>query len=379
MKAVEIFGRKVGEGYPCFIVAEAGSNHNGDVELGKKLIKAAKEVGADAVKFQAFKAEELVTEYAPTAGYMKGGTKAKGLFDLLKSLELSESEHRQLYNYAQEIGIPIFWSIFDKKSADFIESLGAEIFKTGSGELTDLPLIKHIAAKGGPFIISTGMGTLKEVKEAVHAAKSTGNKKIIVMHCTTGYPCPTYETNLRAMKTMKRALGVPIAYSDQTKGIEVGIIAAALGACMIEKHFTIDKSLPGVDHGMSMAPDELRELIQKVRDIEDRDVKKDGLYKVLSEIGIEHLGVKITPQNIRKILGSAVKRPTKSEISQKIWGRKSLVARSLIKKGVRITEKMLAAKRPGTGISPRYYWNVVGKTAVRDVKEDAQLKWSLLR
>ncbi len=376
MKAIEIFGKEVGEGKPCFIVAEAGSNHNGSLSLGKKLIKAAKEVGADAVKFQAFKTEELVTKYAPTAKYMK---RKKNLFNLLKSLELNKREHRKLYSYAKKIKIPIFWSVFDKKSADFIESLGAKIFKTGSGELTDLPLIKHIAEKGKPFIISTGMGTLEEVKGAVRTAKSAGNKKIIVMHCTTGYPCPTFEVNLNAMKTMREKLRVPIAYSDQTKGIEVGVIAASLGACMLEKHFTIDKSLPGVDHSMSMDMEEFRELIEKVREIENMYVKKKDLYKVLKEIKIEHSGVKITKQNIKKILGSAVKKPTKSEIPQKVWARKSIVACKKIRKGNKIIGDLLAEKRPGNGLSPRYFWNLIGKTATRDIQKDEQIKWSMVK
>ncbi len=347
---VEIFGRELGE--RCFIIAEAGSNHNGDVEIGKKLVEAAKEAGANAVKFQAFKTEELVTKNAPKAGYMK---KEKNLFGLLKKLELRESEHKELFEHAQKIGIPIFWSVFDKKSADFIDNIGAEVFKTGSGELTDIPLIKHLAEKGKPIIISTGMGELSEIREAVKAA----GKNIALLHCTTGYPCKREDVNLRAMKTLAEEFNVPVGYSDHTTGIDVSLAAVMEGACIIEKHFTLDKEMEGPDHKMSLNPREFERLVDGIREAES--------------------GKKITINDFEVLLGNGKKIPTKNELEERIWARKSIVARTNIKKGAVIEEKMLAVKRPGTGLSPNKYWNLIGKTTVKAIEKDEQITREMIR
>jgi len=354
MKVIEIFGRKVGEGQPCFIVAEAGSNHNGSIELGKKLIRAAKEAGADAVKFQAFKTEELVIKNAPKANYMKKG-KERGLFDLLKKLELGEEEQKELYEYAQKLEMPIFWSIFDKKSADMIERIGAnEVFKLASGEITNTPLIEHVAKKSAPLIISTGMADLEEVRDAVETAKKVGNEQIILMHCTTGYPCKKSDVNLRAMKTLVEEFKLPTGYSDHTRGIEVALAAKIDGACIIEKHFTIDKKMGGPDHFMSMDSREFKMLVDGIRKIETGEI--------------------IAIRGIETILGSPKKEPTKRELIERIWSRKSVVARKSIKKGDVLGEEMLATKRPATGISPKYYQELIGKKAKHNIMEDTIIK-----
>ena len=349
---MEIFGRELGK--ECFIIAEAGSNHNGDVKIGKKLIEAAKQAGADAVKFQAFKTEELVIKNAPKAGYMKKG-KEKDLFELLKKLELGENQHKELFDYAQKVGIPIFWSVFDRKSADMIEGIGAEIFKTGSGELTDIPLLKYLAEKGKPMIISTGMSDLEEVRNAVEAV----GKNIALLHCTTGYPCKIEDVNLRAMKTLAEEFNVPVGYSDHTLGIEVSLAAVMEGACMIERHLTLDKEMEGPDHKMSLNTREFSRLVEGVREIEN--------------------GKKVTIKDFEIILGSEKKQPSKNELEERVWARKSVVARTNIKKGETIAEKMLAVKRPGTGLSPNKYWSLIGKTAIKAIEKDEQIKFNLIK
>lgn len=357
MKFNIIFGKKIGEGQPCFIIAEAGSNHNGSAKTGKKLIAAAKKAGADAVKFQAFKTEELVTKKAPKGKYMEKSA-GEDFFELLKKLELSEAAHKELYDYAKKIGIPLFWSVFDKKSADFAEKIGAEVFKTGSGELTDLPLIEHLAKKGKPLIISTGMAELHEIKEAVETAKKTGNSKIALMHCTTGYPCKKEDANLRVIKTLENEFNFPVGYSDHTKGIEASLAAVMQGACIIEKHFTLGKKMPGPDHKMSMNPAEFKKLVNGIREIEK--------------------GKKVTIKDFGIMLGSPEKKPTKKELSERVWARKSIVAATNIRKGAVIEEKMLAVKRPGTGLSPKNYWGLIGKTAITAIKKDEQIKMGML-
>jgi len=345
MKRVRIGDRFVGDGEPCFIIAEAGVNHNGDIELAKKLIDVAKEAGADAVKFQTFKAENVVIKHTPKADYQVENTKSnESQYDMLKKLELSEDEFRELYRYAKNKGIMFLSTPFDFESVDFLEELGVPAFKISSTDLTNLPFLEYIAEKGKPIILSTGMGTLGEIEEAVSAIKNAGNENIILLHCITSYPAKIESLNLRVIKTLKEAFKLPVGFSDHSLGIYAPIAAVALGAVVIEKHFTLDKNLPGPDHKASLNPEELREMIRGIRLIE-------------------------------KALGDGIKRPTSEEMKIKKVARRSIVAKVNIPRGAIITKEMIAFKRPGIGLPPKYYNEVIGKKARRDIKADELIHW----
>lgn len=344
---IRVGSRRVGEKQQVFIVAEAGVNHNGSVRLAKKLIDAAKNAGADAVKFQMFSAEKLVTKTAAKAAYQKK-VSGKTQYEMLKKLELSKNDFRALKRYAEKLRIIFLASTFDEDAADFLDELGAPAFKIASGELTNLPFLEYVARKNKPIILSTGMSSLREVKEAVDTIKRSGNKKIILLHCVSSYPAKLEECNLRAIQIMKKSLGLPVGFSDHTLGIVASVAAAALGACLIEKHLTVDKNLPGPDHKASVDPAELRELVQYVRKVE-------------------------------KVLGSAEKKPAKSEIEIKLVARKSIVAGADIKSGTVITRAMLACKRPGNGLAPKFLEKVIGKTARADIKKDEKITWSKIK
>ena len=340
MKTLKIAGKLIGQGAPCFIIAEAGVNHNGDVRLARKLIDAAVEAGADAVKFQTFEAEELVTETAEKADYQKETTGSKeSQFQMLKKLELSEKDFESLFIYAQKKGIISLSTPFDKGSADLLDKLGVPAFKIGSGEITNFPLLKHIAAKQKPVILSTGMSTLDEVDRAVRTLKKDGSGEIALLHCVSCYPASTEDTNLRAMETIRRKFNMPVGLSDHSIGIHIPVAAVALGACIIEKHFTLDKNLPGPDHRASLEPDELREMVCAIREVEGA-------------------------------LGSGVKRPVKAELDTRKAARRSLVARVDIPAGTIITEKMLDVKRPGTGVAPGEINLVIGKRARKPIRRN---------
>jgi N-acetylneuraminate synthase/N,N'-diacetyllegionaminate synthase len=369
---IKVFTKYVGDRKPCFIIAEAGSNHNGSVELGKELIEKAKESGADAVKFQAFKTSELVTINANKANYQKGKSKGKSQYEMLKDLELTQRDHKTLIAHAKKNKIPIFHSVFDKKSTNMISKLGAKVFKIGSGEITNLPLIEHVAKKKKPLIISTGMSIMDEIREAVEAARSVGNNKIILMHCTTGYPSKLRDSNLRALRTLRERFRVPVGHSDHTKGLTAGVAAAALGASMLEKHFTSDKKSHGPDHSMSMDPAEFSELVQKVRKVQGKAVESN-LVRIL-----EQTGMVVTPNLIEKILGSSLKKPTKSELAQRVWARKSVVAGKSIRKGIKIKKSMLSIKRPGFGVEPKYLNDLVGRKAKVNIKKDSLVEWRMV-
>jgi len=342
---IKIGKKIIGENQPCFIIAEAGVNHNGKLKLAKKLIDAAKKAGADAVKFQTWITEELVTKTAKKAEYQKRTTGAKeNQYQMIKKLELSQEDFRELKKYADKKGIIFLSTPDEKKSADFLDELGVPAFKIGSGEVTNLLYLEYVARKKKPVILSTGMTTLKEVGEAVKTMKKAGNNKIILLHCTTNYPCPLEEVNLRAMLTLKKKFGLPVGYSDHTLGITVPIMAVTLGAQVIEKHFTLDRSLPGPDHKASLEPAELKEIVKAIR-------------------------------NAEKALGDGIKKPTKNEEKIKEVIRKSIVARSDILKGTRITKNILIVKRPGTGIEPKYFNKVIGKRAKKDIKKDSLIKF----
>ncbi len=325
-----------------FIIAEAGVNHNGNLEIAKKLIDVAVESGADAVKFQTFKAENLVNFYAEMAEYQKKNLgKVKSQIEMLKELELSFDDFEELKKYCDEKEIIFLSTPFDIESARFLRDLGLDIFKIASGEITNYPLLKEIGSYGKQIILSTGMADLGEIEDALDVLIENGTKEedITVLHCNTEYPTPFEDVNLRAMLTIKEAFKVNVGYSDHTPGIEVPVAAVALGAVVIEKHFTLDKELPGPDHKASLEPYELKAMVNAIR-------------------------------NIEKALGNGIKKPSKSEKKNISVARKSIVAKRDIKKGEIFTEENLTVKRPGTGISPMRWKEIIGKKAPRDFKKD---------
>jgi N,N'-diacetyllegionaminate synthase len=324
------------------IVAEAGVNHNGDLQMAKQLVDAAADAGADLVKFQSFSAEGLATASAPKAEYQNRTTdEEQSQFAMLRQLELTPQMHQQLIAYCAQRGIGFLSTGFDIQSVDYLASLGAKRFKIPSGEITNLPYLRHIGCYGKPLIVSTGMATLGEIEAALDALEIAGTprSKITVLHCNTEYPSPMQDVNLRAMPNIRDALGVDVGYSDHTAGIEVPIAAVALGATVIEKHLTLDRNLPGPDHKASLEPDEFADMVRAIR-------------------------------NIEQAMGDGIKRPSHSEIKNKPIARKSLTASKPIKTGERFTSENLTTKRPGTGISPMRWDEVMGRTATRDYDVD---------
>ena len=324
-----------------FIIAEAGVNHNGDIELAKKLIDVAVDARVDAVKFQTWKTELLVTKEAKQAEYQTNNTQIEeSQFDMLKKLELSYDDFEELKNYCDSKNIMFLSTPDEIPSANFLANL-QDIFKIGSGELTNLPYLKHIGGLGKEIIMSSGMCTLAEIKDALDVLIKAGTKKenITILHANTQYPTPMEDVNLNAMITIKNELCVKVGYSDHTLGIEVDIAAVAMGASCIEKHFTLDNSMDGPDHKASLNPQELKDMVKAIR-------------------------------NIEKALGSKVKKPTKSEIPNIKIVRKSIVASSSIKRGEVLTEDNLAIKRPSTGINPMRWNEIVGSIAQKDYKVD---------
>ena len=339
MKSIKIANKVIGKNQPTFIIAEAGVNHNGRLDLAKKLVDIAVDAGCDAVKFQTYKSEGVVTHNTKSAKYIKDNLGKKiNQFNLLKSYELRYKDFEELKNYCDSKKIIFLSTPHSFDAIDFLEKL-VPAYKFGSGDLTDAPALKHAAKKGKPMILGTGMATINEIKQAINSIKSEGNNKIIALHCTTNYPCPIDDTNLNAMLTMRDKLDCLIGYSDHTLGITVPIAATAMGAVVIEKHFTISKKLPGPDHKASLEPNELKEMIKAIRDTE-------------------------------RILGSYEKKPTISEKKIMNLVRKSIVANQNIKKGLKINENMVAIKRPGTGLNPTYTDKVIGKKAKRNIKKD---------
>ena len=324
------------------IIAEAGVNHNGDLELAKQIVKAAANAGADLVKFQTFTAERLAIDSAPKADYQNQTTDQKqSQFAMLRQLELTAEMHEQLIVYCSKQGIGFFSTGFDLQSVDYLASLGADRFKIPSGEITNLPYLRHVGAFGKPLILSTGMATLGEIEAALDACEIAGTprSRITVLHCNTEYPTPMQDVNLRAMCSIRDAFGVAVGYSDHTLGIEVPIAAVALGATVIEKHLTIDRNLPGPDHKASLEPDEFAVMVRAIR-------------------------------NIEQAMGDGIKRPSPSESKNKSIARKSLVAARSIKAGERFTPENLTAKRPGTGMSPMNWDEFMGRAAGRDYQPD---------
>jgi len=336
---MKIKNKTIGEKEPCFIIAEAGVNHNGKLDLAKKLVDIAVDAGADAVKFQTFKAEDVSTNNADIARYAKKtvGENIKQV-PLLKKLSLEYDDFKTIKEYCDKKGIIFLSTPHSFDAVDFLENL-VPAYKFGSGDITNIPVLKHAAKKGKPIILGTGMSTLEEVKNAINSIKSEGNKQIIALHCTTNYPCQLKEVNLNAMKTMRDKLDCLVGYSDHTQGVTVPIMATSLGAVIIEKHFTFDRNLPGPDHKASLEPDELKKMVKEIR-------------------------------NAEKALGSFNKKPTQSEKETMKFIRKSIFSIVDIPKGYIITKDMLAIKRPGNGLNPKYIDKIIGKKAKIDIKKE---------
>lgn len=337
-----------------FIIAEAGVNHNGDLRIAFKLIDVAVEAGADAVKFQTFSAEKLVTHSAIKAKYQIENTGTdEPQIAMLKRLELSPDDHRKLISYCKEKNIIFMSTPFDEESADMLDNLGMRIYKIPSGEITNRPLIQHIAARRKPIILSTGMSYIGEVEKAViwinEIWSNLENKpQLTLLHCVSNYPATIEDTNLLAMKTMVKAFGLPVGYSDHTLGIEVSIAAVALGAKVVEKHFTLDRDMAGPDHKASLEPDELKKMVKAIR-------------------------------NVEKSIGNGVKRPAKNEEDTRKIARRSLIAARDIKEGNIVSTDDIAIKRPGIGIPPEFKEVIVGMKAKRDVKVDSIIMWEDLK
>lgn len=325
-----------------FIIAEAGVNHNGSIKLAKQLIDVAVDAGANAVKFQTFKAEKLVSKNTQKAQYQKETTDAKeSQFDMIKKLELDLDTHKKLMAYCQEKDIMFLSTPFDHDSIEMLNDLGLEIFKIPSGEITNLPYLRHIGKLGKKVILSTGMADIGEIEDALDVLVTAGTKKenITILHANTMYPTPMEDVNLKAMQTIACTFSIDVGYSDHTLGIEVPIAAVAMGAKVIEKHFTLDKTMEGPDHKASLEPNELKAMVKAIR-------------------------------NIEKALGNGIKKPSKSEQPNMVVARKSIVAVKPIKKGEHLSEENLAVKRPGDGINPMRWDEVIGTTAQRDYQMD---------
>lgn len=330
------------------IIAEAGVNHNGSVELAKKLVDKAAEAGADYIKFQTFKAEKLVSKNALMAEYQKVNMNSddNSQLKMLKKLELSYENHLELIDYCKKKGVKFFSTAFDLESIEFLDSLNLNIWKIPSGEITDFPYLRAIAQKKGKVIMSTGMCDYDDIEKAIGVLNRFGKKKeqIIVLHCNTEYPTPFEDVNLKAMVSLRDEFSVEVGYSDHTKGIEIPIAAVAMGATVIEKHFTLNRDMEGPDHKASLEPDELKMMISAIRNIE------------------------------KAIEGDGVKHVSESERKNIAVARKSIIAARDIKTGELLTEENLTVKRPGTGISPMRWEEVIGTTAVRDFKEEEPIE-----
>lgn len=325
-----------------FVIAEAGVNHNGSLDLAKRLVDIAVEAGADAVKFQTFKADKLVSKGAQKAVYQRQTTSANETqHEMIRKLELDESAHRAIISHCNEKRIMFLSTPFDHDSIDMLNDLGMSIFKVPSGEITNLPYLRHVGSLGKEVILSTGMADLGEIEDALDVLLISGipRDKITVLHATTEYPCPVDEVNLQAMQTIRHAFDVKVGYSDHTQGIDVPIAAVAMGACVIEKHFTLDRTMEGPDHKASLEPQQLKEMIIAIR-------------------------------RVSRAMGDGIKKPSKSEKKNIAVARKSIVASRQIKAGEVFSEANVAVKRPGGGINPMRWDEVVGQVAQRNYEED---------
>lgn len=338
---------------PVIVIAEAGVNHNGSIEKAKELIHVAAKAGVDYVKFQTFKADKLVSKDAEQAEYQKRniGDEDVSQYNMLKKLELSEKDHFELKEYAESKNVKFLSTGFDERSIDFLFNLDIDLFKIPSGEITNKPYLEHIGLKGKNVVVSTGMANIQEISQAIQVLKSVGlrNEQITVLHCNTEYPTPMEDVNLRAMLHIKREFGVSIGYSDHTLGIEVPIAAVALGAVLIEKHFTLSRDLPGPDHRASLEPDELKHMMSSIRNIE------------------------------KAVGGDGEKKPSMSEQKNRAIARKSIHINKEMEIGESISKNDLVMLRPGDGISPMEIDQVIGKKLVEQTIKGTKLKWDLIK
>lgn len=342
---VKIGDKLVGEGEPVFIIAEAGSNHNRKLKQAKRLIDVAANAGADAVKFQTFSADKIVAKTSPKAAYMKKVSEKESVYEIFKRVELPREWHRELAEYAREKGLIFLSSPFDEEAVDLLDDLGVPAFKVASGELTNFPLIQYMALKGKPMIVSTGAATIDEVEEAVSVIQGAGNKKIVLLHCVANYPAAPEDVNLLAMDAMKRKFKLPVGYSDHTLGITAPLAAVALGAVMIEKHFTLSRKLPGPDHFYSLEPNELEAMVEGIRVVE-------------------------------KMRGTLTKKPMKAELGIRRLARRSIFAKVDIPAGTVISKEMLAILRPAIGLAPKYLNKIVGHRAKVHIRRNEPITWS---
>lgn len=334
-------GRRIGEGSPCYIMMDAAANHNGDLDTARELIKKAAEAGADAIKFQTYRAEDLYSRNTPQ--FSRDPMKP---YDLIKKVQHPREWIPVLSEYAKCHNIDFLSSPFDFDAVDLLDAEGVNLFKVASLEIVDIKFLKYIAGKGRPIVLSTGMASLGEIEEALDAVRSTGNEDIALLHCNTCYPSPAHIVNLRVVETLRRAFELPTGFSDHTLGWHMPVAAVAMGACIIEKHFTLSREQEGPDHCFSMEPEELKLMVHGIREVE-------------------------------KALGDGIKRVSQEERENYEKGRRSLIARMDIKKGTIVTEEMITSKRPGYGIKPKYLDMVVGRIAKADISEDDILLWDM--
>ncbi len=335
--------KSIGEDEPCFSIADVGANHNRDISIAKKLIYSAKDSGADAVKFQTYSAEKIYSKYVPPHSYYK-----KNLWELMKSIEIPRKWHKKLKKYADEVGIIFFSTPFDFEAVDELNELGVPLFKVASFEIVDLQLIEYIAKKGKPIIISTGLADMEEIQDAYKVCINAGNENIVFLQCASVYPSVPSIMNLKSMETISKAFGVLTGLSDHTKGIFIPSAAVAMGAKVIEKHFTLSRKMKGPDHRFAVEPKEFKEMISNIHDVE-------------SAIG-----------NGRKL------GPSEYEIENYKIARRSIHSKVDIKKGELITKEKLIVKRPGLGIKPKYIEMIIGRTAKTDIKKDQWIAWEML-
>ncbi len=345
IKPIKISSKIIGLNKPVFIIAEAGVNHNGSLHLAKKLVSEAKRAGADCVKFQTFKAERVVALNAPKAAYQLTVTpKKESQYEMLKKLELSESGHRKLADYCKKQKIIFLSTPYSNEDADFLSELGVPAFKIASGQIIELPFLRHLSKKAKPILLSTGMSTMREVEQAVKTIMDAGNNKIILLQCTTNYPSRIEDANLSAMAVMREKFKLNAGYSDHTIGSAAAVASVALGACVIEKHFTINKKLPGPDHSSSAVPAEFAAMVKDIRQAE-------------------------------KALGNGRKKPSRTEARNIKGMRRSIAAKLPIKSGSVITHEMLCFKRPATGLTPALADKLAGARARRDIPRDCFISW----
>ena len=347
MLRINLGARTIGGGEPVFMIAEAGVNHNGSLDMALALVDGAKAAGADAVKFQLFKAEEQVSQAAPTAGYQQTQTGAESMLEMARSYDLPWEEHQKIKEHCEQVGITYMSSCFDRKAVDFFLSLGGDAIKVGSGEITNYPLLAYMAATGKPILLSTGMSTLEDVAGAISHIRANGTSSVALLQCTSEYPTDAKDVNLRAIDTLRREFDVPVGFSDHTRDNVAAIAAVAMGACLIEKHFTLDRTLPGPDHRMSLDLGELGNYVHSIRMAESA-------------------------------LGNGIKKPTEAELEVAKVARRSLVSARTIKAGEALDDENVILKRPAKGIDPRLWPSVRGRRVKTEIPPDVPITWEQL-